>query len=246
MSIDVNMDYTTLFSSLSTSSSSSSSSSSTVSLADYASLQNGSYLKLAKAYYAKNSATDSTSSEDTAKTITSIQSDSNSLKDAANALVTTGSNSLFNKTDVTSTNSSGASTTTKGYDMDAIYKGVKKFVDSYNDLISSGADSENNSILRQTLNLTNETSTNSNLLSNVGITIGSDNTLSVDEAALKKANVNTLKTLFNGTGSYAYDVAAKASMINYAAGTEASKAGTYSSSGTYSTGSSGSLYDSYF
>ena len=59
--------------------------------------------------------------------------------------------------------------------------------------------------------------------------------------------MNTVKSLFNSTGSYGYSVSAQASMIDYAAERESSKANTYTVSGTYSNAySTGSILDSMF
>ncbi|MCR5626310.1 MAG: hypothetical protein K6F99_03220 [Lachnospiraceae bacterium] len=82
------------------------------------------------------------------------------------------------------------------------------------------------------------TSKYQNLLSDVGITIGSDNKLSVDEEALKKADVTTLKVLFSNTNSLADDISSKASSISRAAANAGGT--TYTSDGTIS-----SLYEGF-
>lgn len=251
MSINLNLDYSTLFSSLSTSSSSSRFSSnflSGINLADYASIRNGSYYQLTKAYYAKNngsaSSSSTNSSDDSASSLAAVQNDSDSLKDSADKLIKTGTDSLFNKKNVTTKNSDGTTSTTYGYDMDSIYKGVKSFIDDYNSMLDSGSNSSNKNVLSQTLNMTNTTKSYSSLLSTVGITVGSDNKLSIDEDAFKAANVSSIKSLFNGNSSYAYSVSAKASQINYYASTANS---TYNMNGRFTnSSSSGSLYSSYF
>lgn len=248
MSINLNLDYSILFSSLSTSSSSSSTSLAAINLADYASIRNGSYYQLTKAYYTKNNASDSSSStsssDDSTSSLAAVQTDSDSLKDSADKLIKTGTDSLFNKKNMTTNNSDGTTSTTYGYDMESIYKGVKSFVDDYNSMLNSGSNSSNNNVLSQTLNMTNTTKAYSNLLSAVGITVGSDNKLSIDEDAFKTANVSSIKSLFNGNSSYAYSVSAKASQINYYASTANS---IYNSNGSLTnSSSSGSLYSSYF
>lgn len=250
MSINLNLNYSTLFSSLSTSTSSSSSgtSQSSINLSDYASIKNGSYYQLLKAYYAKKSASESSSSSsssgDSASTLAAVQTDSDSLKDSADKLIKTGTDSLFNKKNVTTTNSDGTTSTTYGHDMNAIYKGVKSFVDDYNSMLDSGSNSSNKNVLSQTLNMTNTTKAYSSLLSAVGITVGSDNKLSIDKDAFKAANISSIKSLFNGNSSYAYSISAKSSQINYYASTANS---TYDITGKL-TGSSpsGFRYSSYF
>ncbi len=238
-------DYSSLFSNLSTSSSNTSSTTGSASyLSDYASIKNGSYSKLLKAYYAKNdtSSTAKTAEDidESEKTNSTISADAKALKTSAEALVATGSKSVFNMKETTDEN--GNKTT--DYDYDAIYKAVKSFADNYNKLIDSAGESDSNSILRKTLSITNGTKKNVNLFSKVGMTIGEDNKLSIDEKSFKESSINDLKALFNGVGSYAYNVSSTASMINSAAVNEIQKLNTYTSTGAYSYSASvGKVYD---
>ncbi len=207
---------------------------SSFSLADYSSIRNGSYGKVLKAYYAKqekeSTVKNSSTSSDTAKTLAAVESKADSLKDSADALIKNGSKSVFAKKDT-----------------NAVYNSVKSFADSYNALVKEAGDANSSSVLRETLNMTRVTAANSKMLSQAGITINKDNTLSVDEAAFKKADMNVVKSLFNGNGSYAYQVSAKASMIDYYAENEASKNSIYTGKGNYSKTdtSSGNILDAY-
>ena len=235
----------TLFSSLSTSSSSSSSSSSNIlgiSLTDYASIRSGSYYKLMKTYYSDSDASTSTAtSKDSTATLARIETTAENMKDSADDLLAKGTSSVFNK--ISSTDADGK--TTYGYDTDAIYKKVNAFVNDYNDLLDEAGDSSVTGILTATSSMVNSTKTNANLLSSIGITIGSDNKLSVDEETFKAADMDTVNSLFNSTGSYGYQISAQASMIDYYAQNEASKANTYSSTGTYTYNyTTGDLYNS--
>ena len=94
----------------------------------------------------------------------------------------------------------------------------------------------------------NGTSKYASALSKIGITIDSDNyQLSIDKDKFKSADMNQVKSLFNGSGSFACNVKSQASMIEYRAQSEASKANTYGSGGRYSSAyQSGSVWDSYF
>ena len=231
-------------------------------LSDYASIKNGSYGKLMKAYYGKSNVTSTNStstaktatnkksistSSDTAKTLSDIEKSADTLKESADALLAKGSKSVFTKKSVTTKDELGFNKTTKEYDTDAIYKAVSAFADSYNSLIDKAGDSNTASITRKADSLLSLTQANKSLLSKVGITIGSDNKLSIDEKAFKEADMNTAKSLFSGTGSYAYQVSAQASMIDYAANTESTRANTYTGFGTYSSAySSGSMMDYMF
>lgn len=258
--INVNMkqDYTYLFQGLS---SSSGGLGNLNFLSDYASIKNGSYGKLMKAYYGKNanSSTAKTSKSDTttkksistaadsAKTLSAIEKSADELKESADALITKGSKSVFNKKSVTTKDELGFEHTTKEYDTDAIYKAVSDFTKDYNSLIEQAGASGTRSIINRTNSLINMTDANEKLLSEVGITINDDNTLSLDEETFKNADMTTVKSLFNGNSSYAYRVSAQASLIDFAASTESTKANTYTGAGTYSNAySAGNIVDSIF
>lgn len=249
MGINLNLDYSSLFSSLSGNNNRSNSSSSSalygINLADYASIKNGSYFQLTKAYYAKNAAeSDSSDSKKTTANASSVQSDADSLKDSADKLFANGRDSLFTKKNITTKNEDGTTTTAYDYDRDAIYKAVKSFVDDYNDVLTSGGNSSNTNVLRQTLNMKNNTSVYKNLLSQVGITIGSDNKLSLDEETFKASNMSTVKSIFNGSNSFSYTTSLKASQISYYADRASS---TYGYNGSLNASfHTGSKYDSYF
>jgi flagellar capping protein FliD len=82
----------------------------------------------------------------------------------------------------------------------------------------------------------NLTKTNADALSEIGISVDSKSgTLSIDEDTFKSADTAKIKSLFNGTGSYAYGVATQSSMIDSYAQYEATKSNTYTGLGTYTT-----------
>jgi hypothetical protein len=264
INIQAKSDYSYLFSSLSTSSSSSSSGLSSF-LSDYASLKNGSYGKLMKAYYSSSAsdevksvasgtttnstysstATGSLSKADT-KAYTEVQSTTDDLKESADALLATGTKSLFNKKDITTKDENGVESTEKGYDTSAIYSAVSSFVKDYNSVINASASVDNTSISNRVTNMENTTSINSKSLEELGITINKDNTLSINKDTFMAADMDKAKSLFNGAGSYAYSVSASASMINYNADYALTKSDTYTTSGSYSSAfSAGNLYSIY-
>lgn len=208
-----------------------------INYSDYATIKNGSYTKLMKAYYAKEASGDSSSSsitststsKDSSKTLANIESAAEDLKKASETLRTNGDKSLFTKKQTTDKDGN----VSYEYDTDKIYKAVSDFVDSYNKMLKEGGDSNTNSILRSTKSMVNLTKANSNMLSSVGITIGTDNKLSIDETAFKKADMNTVKSLFHTTGGFGYQTSVQAGMIESYAKSEAEKANTYNKSGMY-------------
>lgn len=235
----------TLFSGMSSSGSSGSGSNNTI-LSDYYSISNGSYYKMMKAYYSKVDTSGSNSvtgedDKDSNKALNQIQTDAKELNASANALLAKGSGSVFNKK--TTTGEDGTSTT--GYDTDAIYKAVSNYIDDYNSMITTGAKSSTTGVLTSVSSMTRATASNSALLGKLGITISSDNKLSIDEAIFKKADMTVAKSLFNSTGSYGYQIASNASMANYYAASESSTTNGYTSAGKYTLSNVNNSFSSY-
>lgn len=251
INISQKTDYSALFSSMSTSKNSLTSG---FSLSDYATIKNGSYYKLMKAYYGKDASSEVKSiaqkgaSADTTPVNTSLQSSSESLKKSAATLLETGSKSVFNKKEITTKDENGVESTKTDYDTDAISSAVESFVKDYNSMLSAAKKSLNSSVISSASNMVTQTAKMENILSKVGVTVEDDNSLSVNSDTLKKADVSTIKSLFNGAGSFAYNVQAKASSIYQASSNDASKAsGTYSSAASYSSSyNNGYNYDSFF
>lgn len=224
-------------------------------LSEYANIKNGTYKKVLKAYYAKksgstdksegssNSKTSKTEQDKAATAMDKVQAAGRELTSAADALTTMGTKNLFKQKEITVKNEDGTETTEFGYDKDAIYSAVKKFTDSYNALLdaSSAKDNQSTSVLRQTQNLITQTQKYAKTLGNVGITIGTDNKLKIDEKAFKDADMSTVRSLFNGNASFAASVSDKASAIAIKANSEANKESLYDSTGNYNSYSTGNL-----
>lgn len=233
ISIQAKTDTSYLFSSLTTSTSTANMGINDLSgiLSDYSSIKNGSYGKLLKAYYGStdnnSSATklvsDKSASQDDMKTISKIQSSAAELKDSVTKLAEI-----------------------EDEDADEMYKAVSGFVDKYNTMIKNAADSNNQSILSTAANMTTATASNEKLLQKVGVTINSDNTLSVDEKTFKESDMKTVNSLFGTTGSYAYGISTKASFIEMYAKNDAAKAsGIYGQNATFASTNLSSGYNFY-
>lgn len=234
----------TLFSGLSSGRTQSSSDLLGINYTDYASIRGGGYYKLMKNYYAESKSTSPSStatSKDSTASLARIEDGAETLKDSADKLLEKGKDSIFNK--VETTNKDGS--TTNSYDTDKIYKAVSDFVDQYNSMIDTAGKSNVKSILNAESTMVSMTNKNSALLDSAGISIGSDNKLTINKDEFKKADMSTVKSMFNSTGSYAYQVSAQASMINYYAENEASKANTYNNAGAYTYNyATGEMYNS--
>ena len=183
--------------------------------ANYAAIKNGSYGKLVKSYYggttksvdeAKVASLNSKNTEKSKKlkdeadksAVTLIKKEADELKTSAEAL---DNDELWKKTD-------------GKLDMTKVSSAVKSFADNYNKVIDRAGKMSSKEVSQDATNMVQLSITYGKVLGKVGINIGEDGKLSVDEDKLKKADEATLKTLFDGFGSYGSQIADKASSIN--------------------------------
>lgn len=120
-------------------------------------------------------------------------------------------------------------------DREAAVKKVQSFVNAYNKIIKAADNTDNKSILRRTVGLTETTSSVRKLLKGVGISIEKDNTLKLDAEKFKKADLSALKSVFNGKLSYSDRVSGTAAaMTNIASNKINSLSGKlYNHTGSY-------------
>lgn len=245
-------DYSYLFGSLSSGSGSGSLGNLNF-LSDYASIKNGSYGKLMKAYYAQSTSDEVSSiagnktnsaSADESKDLKNMQASTDSLKESADKLL---SKALFEKKDVTTKAEDGTTKTAKDYDKEAIYKAVEELVDDYNAVLKASDNINTESILNKVTNLASSVVANESMLSKIGITVGKDSSLKIDKDVFMKSDMGSVKSLLHGNGSLSYRISAQSSLIDFATSNEINRSNTYSANGTYtSTYSSGDLFNSFF
>ncbi len=187
---------------------------------NYAAIRSGSYRKLLKSYYGQQKMTASDQTNKTGKTdaiynnakdidktgLTKMKKEADSLRTAVSNL---NKEELWNPTN-------------GSLDKDKIASGVKDFVSNYNSVIDQVGKVSSNEVSRSARWMTNMTNTMSKALAKVGITVGSDQKLTLDEDALKKANDRDIKAVFEGSYSYADQISQKASGISNAATQSAS------------------------
>lgn len=102
-------------------------------------------------------------------------------------------------------------------DGDALVSTVKKFTDAYNSTIDAMSKSDSVNALSEGLRMTDTVKMHAKSLKRVGITVGSDNKLSVNEETLKNADKNVVKSLFTGNYSPVKRIADRAEDITAAA-----------------------------
>lgn len=173
------------------------------SLGDLQMIQSGVYKKAMQSLYAaKKSTTESGSNTDSIKesgtadtkvSLSNLKSSSQKLYKAANDLKT--------------------ATYTEDTKSGDLLDKVKTFVNQYNSTLNTTKNMNSYSILQTAVWGTQQMNVSEGLLNKVGITIGEDNTLSIDEDKFKEAKISDLKALFSGSGSLADRLAQKASTL---------------------------------
>ena len=117
---------------------------------------------------------------------------------------------------------------------------------NYNSVMAAVDDVSDTTVNNRTESLGNTTIANSKQLAKIGITMKNDGTLSLDKDTFMKADMNTVKNLFQGNGSYGYRVSAQSSMINFAADHASTRSSLYTGTagytGTYNAGNLFSFY----
>lgn len=203
---------------------------------DLALMRSGVYTKLLKSYYSNiDEASDTKKS--TSDTVTTIRdkvakekaaetqnSETNKvlsgLKSAAKTL----------ETDAKSLSEMDFDTTNK----EDLYAAVKKVVNSYNSVIDSAGKTDLTSVSQSITWMKTAANSRQTQLNNVGITIGTDGKLSLDEEKFNKARTLDIKSLMSGDSSYVASMSQRATgLYNLAANQISSSTGNtfYSSSG---------------
>lgn len=226
-------------------------------IGEYNSIKNGSYAKLAKQYYGKDTKNSTASDaikdslntvEGSVKNKTEIAqnkeliSDVSSLRKSISSI--TNDDTLFTKVD--KKNESGE--TVSDYNYDKINSKISEFVKQYNETVEAGAESDNSTVLRNVLNMTNTTENYKQQLSQAGISINSDNTLSYDADALKTSintdakasgsksvftGIEAVNNLFGKNSNYMKQIDTMATNVASQAASDVYSLGGYTSTGAY-------------
>ena len=194
---------------------------------EFNSIRSGSYGKLLGAYYKKmneNGATEAIQKETANRQL--VGGNASALKSAAKTL---------SKMDFA-----------KATEKDSL-KAVKDFVSAYNSVVDTIDDVNSTSMLRNGVWMTNITKQSAGLLNELGITIGKDNQLTLDETKWSEASKTTKSALFNGRQGLAEKMVYKASQLTNASAEKASyTASAYKNTGEYTKVNAKSMYEDLF
>lgn len=174
------------------------------SLGDLQMIKSGAYKKAMKAYYANQVSQSKTDDKDAETISGSGTADSkvklSNLKSSAQKLY-----------------ESAKALKNADYSKDAkpedLLDKAKSFVNNYNSTLSTTKNMNSYSILQTAVWGTEQMNISEGLLNKVGISIGDDNSLSIDEEKFKTSKMSDLKALFAGSGSLADRVSQKASTM---------------------------------
>lgn len=174
-------------------------------LSDYASVKNGSYGKLMKAYYstAKNSDTASGSTARSSKNILQKLEEekrnprvSKDVKES-NENLTAGLSSL-QKSVATLQNDSTYTNTENGKSAaDKVVSAMKAYVTDYNNVVNASKGSTLTGKTAYVANMMSSTAANADKLSEIGITVNENGTLRINEEKLKTADFSQVQELFS-------------------------------------------------
>ena len=120
---------------------------------------------------------------------------------------------------------------------------------NYNSFIKSTADVDNVSLLRKSVNMVGSTSRNLTMLSKIGITLGENNQLVVNEDKLNSAKLTDISSMFQGSGSYGDSLQSMTRQTYQLANSQAYQSGNgsaYTYSGRYAAlGGANGMLDRY-
>ncbi len=188
-------------------------------LSDYATIKNGSYGKLMKAYYSELNTDAVKAGASAASTVVKRHSSKNILEkleaekkapkvskatEKSNTALTTGLSSL--QSSVSALRNSNTFTNTAGglSAADKTLAAVKSYVKDYNSVVTAAKGSTLSNKTAYVSNIMNSTSANKGKLADIGITVNSNGTMSLDETKLKATNVSKVQDLFSSTDIMSY------------------------------------------
>ena len=229
---------------------------SSMNFADYASIRNGSYNKLVKAYYAKTDSGSSSSSTTAGSKKTGDKKywDYNekiknppkkdyhywNYNEKIKGEKAPGEKFVDIKNAAANVRSATTSMEKSG---EITYDAVSSYVSRYNDLVTATKNSGSVAINSSMRSISDYTKSNAQALAEIGITIDDKGALKIDKDTFQSASSDRVDALFKGSNSYGAKVGSRASAIQSNAKYEAGKYGitdTSSTSGTTSSGSSSS------
>lgn len=208
-------------------------------LSDYASIKNGSYSKLMKAYYGPEQASGASSGSKRSTTkniLKKLEEEKRNPKvskdvQTANSNLTSGLSSL--KSSILKLQNSATYTNTENGTSaaDKVVSAVKAFVTDYNNVVTAAKSSTLTGKTAYVANMMSATASNSGSLSEIGIKVNTNGTLEINEAKLKTADLAKVQNMFSASDLMSYG-SRLASRVQFAGTATVSKTDTSNTSET--------------
>lgn len=181
-------------------------------LSDYASIKNGSYGKLMKAYYGtgQSSGAASGSSKRSSKNILEkLEAEKKNPKvskevQQANSDLTSGLSNMKSSLSALQNGNTYTDTENGQSAANKVVSAVKTFVADYNSVVNAAKDSTLTSKTAYVANMMSSTAANSDKLSEIGVKVNTNGTLTIDEAKLKTADLTKVQELFSADDIMSY------------------------------------------
>lgn len=207
---------------------------------DYASIKNGSYGKLMKAYYSEMTTdvagvgaaaktADAASKRSSKNILEKLEAEKKNPKvskeaQKSNTALESGLSALKSSVSTLRDEATFQSAADGVSAADKMVSAVKAYVKDYNSVVTAAKGSTLTNKTAYVSNMMNSTSANAGKLSEIGVTIGSNGTLSLDETKLKAASLVKVQDLFSSSDVMSYG-STLASRLQLAGNTTAASAG---------------------
>ncbi len=181
--------------------------------ADYASIRNGSYARLMKAYYGKGTSSSTSTSGSRSSSgnniLEQILEERRNPKvskevQEANSNLTTSLSSLNKSVSALQNDKTYEDTKNGSTAREKVASAMKDFVSDYNDTVTNAKRSTLSSQTSHVANIMRNTSANADKLKELGVTINANGTLMLNEAKLKKADLTKVQDLFSANDRMSY------------------------------------------
>lgn len=179
---------------------------------EYASIRNGSYGRLLKAYYGKGQTSGTTSAgtqRNRSNVLEQILEERKHPKvskeaEKANSDLTSGVAKLKNSVTALQNDKTYTNTENGQNASDKVASALKTFVSDYNDVVNSAKKSTLSNKTAHIASMMKSTAANADKLKEMGITINKNGTLQYNEGMAKKADISKIQELFSSKNSMSY------------------------------------------
>lgn len=179
---------------------------------DYASIRNGSYGRLLKAYYGKGQTSGTTSAgtqRNTSNVLEQILEERKHPKvskeaEKANSDLTSGVAKLKNSVTALQNDKTYTNTENGQSAADKVASALKTYVSDYNNVVNAAKKSTMSNQTSHIAGMMKSTAANADKLKEMGITINKNGTLQFNEGMAKKADISKVQELFSPKNSMSY------------------------------------------